>query len=93
MLFFRLLRLSTWDRNFTNTNALNNEIVKVTYSRSSIDGGDHYGSSIRIKKRKLIGGGMEVELGGSARWDRGMRLKKAYISKTTQPNLKNEYVL
>ena len=36
---------------------------------------------------------MEVELGGSARWDRGMRLKKAYISKTTEPNLKNEYFL
>ena len=36
---------------------------------------------------------MEVELGGSARWDRGMRLKKAYISKTSEPNLKNEYVL
>ena len=43
-----------------------------------------------IKKRELIGGGGG---GGGARWDRGMRPKKAYISKTTEPNLKNEYVL
>ena len=26
-------------------------------------------------------------------WGAGMRPKKAYISKTTEPNLKNEYVL
>ena len=35
-------------------------------------------------------------LGGIGRYgggDRGLRPKKAYISKTTDPNLKNEHVL
>ena len=31
--------------------------------------------------------------GGWLGWGAGMRPKKAYISKTTEPNLKNEYVL
>ena len=42
------------------------------------------------KKKDLKGeggGGGMVGLGA------GMRPKKAYISKTTEPNLKNEYVL
>ena len=39
---------------------------------------------------RLGGGG--VGLGGWG-WGAGMRPKKACISKTTEPNLKNEYVL
>ena len=41
------------------------------------------GETERMKYGKVGGGG----------WGAGMRPKKAYISKTTEPNLKNEYVL
>ena len=41
------------------------------------------------RRRRGEGGRGEGGWGGGA----GMRPKKAYISKTTEPNLKNEYVL
>ena len=40
-------------------------------------------------ERRGGAGGWEMERAPGA----GMRPKKAYISKTTEPNLKNEYVL
>ena len=47
------------------------------------------------KKRFAVGKGEGGGVGGRGwlRWVAGMRPKKAYISKTTEPNLKNEYVL
>ena len=45
----------------------------------------------RIKKRFKVGGWVFPEIG--RRGGPGTRSKKAYISETTEPNLKNEYVL
>ena len=52
---------------------------------------------IRILKKDLVAinvGEMERRSRGvGGGFGAGMRPKKAYISKTTEPNLKNEYVL
>ena len=45
----------------------------------------------RMKKRFKFGGWVFPEL--RRRGGLGTRAKKAYISKTTEPNLKNDYVL
>ena len=45
------------------------------------------------KKKDLPFERGKVGVGGMVGLGAGMRPKKAYISKTTEPNLKNEYVL
>ena len=76
---------------------VNQKVVKVIYSRSSLTGQ----CIIEIYKKSLQlrgvggggGGGGEVVVIACCDWAYGMSQKKAYISKTTKPNLKNEYVL
>ena len=75
---------------------VNQKVVKVIYSRSSLTGQ----CIIEIHKKSLQLGGGGVGWGGGGDGDRlldwaCMCQKKAYISKTKfkKPNLKNEYVL
>ena len=73
---------------------VNQKVVKEIYSRSSPTGQ----CVIEIHKKSLqlgvlVGGGAEGMVIACWDWAYGMCQKKAYISKTTEPNSKNEYVL